>query len=63
MRRFLRPSFRRPLPDFLVPKAISVLDRDEVQMTDNWQLGILPSDHWPMQERGDHPPAASARVA
>jgi hypothetical protein len=24
MRRFLRPSFRRPLPDFLTPKAVSV---------------------------------------
>ncbi len=24
MRRFLRPSFRRPLPDFFVPKANSV---------------------------------------
>jgi hypothetical protein len=23
MRRFLRPSFRRPLPDFLTPKASS----------------------------------------
>ena len=23
MRRFLRPSFRRPLPDFFVPKAFS----------------------------------------
>jgi hypothetical protein len=28
MRRFLRPSFRRPLPDFLVPKAISVFEVD-----------------------------------
>jgi hypothetical protein len=28
MRRFLRPSFRRPLPDFLVPKAISVFKFD-----------------------------------
>jgi hypothetical protein len=25
MRRFLRPCFRRPFPDFLVPKAISEL--------------------------------------
>jgi hypothetical protein len=24
MRRFLRPSFRRPFPDLFVPKAISV---------------------------------------
>ncbi len=24
MRRFLRPCFRRPFPDFLVPKASSV---------------------------------------
>ena len=24
MRRFLRPSFRRPLPDFLVPKSVSL---------------------------------------
>jgi hypothetical protein len=23
MRRFLRPSFRRPFPDFFTPKAIS----------------------------------------
>jgi hypothetical protein len=28
MRRFLRPSFRRPLPDFLVPKAFSVFEFD-----------------------------------
>ena len=28
MRRFLRPSFRRPFPDFLVPKAFSVFEFD-----------------------------------
>jgi len=28
MRRFLRPSFRRPFPDFLVPKAISEFEFD-----------------------------------
>jgi hypothetical protein len=34
MRRFLRPSFRRPLPDFLTPKADSVFGCKAVHEND-----------------------------
>jgi hypothetical protein len=39
MRRFLRPSFRRPLPDFLVPNAYSDFKFPGNQpTTTNWLL-------------------------
>ena len=34
MRRFLRPSFRRPLPDLFVPKAISVCKVSKLNQPD-----------------------------
>jgi hypothetical protein len=33
MRRFLRPCFRRPLPDFLVPNADSKCDEIDALQT------------------------------
>jgi hypothetical protein len=37
MRRFLRPSFRRPFPDLFVPKAIS-----ELKVHTQWRIETKP---------------------